>query len=389
MTATFRVPSFRSEDTAAVTEAVILLCPTKILLETPEEDWLAALGTAPYIFTDAQSRDLVLRHFPRIGHRIRFYPSFNDNATVELDVYELARELHTDQVIALAEIDLLRAARIRDHLNRGETCYEARTIFYRDKFLMKQRLAEYGIPVRPMAPFASALELKSFIDRVGYPVIVKPRDGRGSLGITTLRSDADLRTYVSKAESSTFYAMMVEQYVDAPMIHVNGLYRDALPAFITPVMANVGCLEFIEGSSLAVAMLDLDSDLYRNVIALTRKIIEQAMPSIPEMLFYLELFVDTDGTLVVCEIACRLGGNGACQEAIEAFGFNPRLEYIKAVRGLDGIHGHDGLHRPKQHVGYIAIPPRPVDLFPCRTHPALSAFYITSKQASPAKHTRP
>lgn len=76
MNSTFKVPSFRPVETAAVTEAVILLCPTKILLETSEEDWLAVLGTAPYIFTSAESRDLVSRHFPRIGNRIRFYPSF-------------------------------------------------------------------------------------------------------------------------------------------------------------------------------------------------------------------------------------------------------------------------------------------------------------------------
>lgn len=43
---------------------------------------------------------------------------------------------------------------------------------------MKQALREAGIPCARSAGASSAGEVRGFADQVGYPLIIKPRDGR-------------------------------------------------------------------------------------------------------------------------------------------------------------------------------------------------------------------
>ncbi|GAK73320.1 hypothetical protein RRU01S_35_00290 [Agrobacterium rubi TR3 = NBRC 13261] len=363
-----------------MSKPVVLFVPTKILLETPQSEWLETLGEKFVILTSAGGRDALGKHLPNMVDRMEFFDNFNDNPAVELRALDVATDLETDLVIALAEVDLLRAARVRDRLNFSTTKHEQNTQYFRDKFLMKQRLAEHGIKIHPMRTFQSALELKDFVDTHGYPVVAKPRDGRGSGGVCVLRDHADFLGYISTMDATTFQNLMVEKFVEAPMLHVNGLYVDGEAVFITPVRANIGCLAFLDGESLGVAMLDRDSELRKEAVQLTKRILEEALPSPRNFLFYLELFV-VDGELVVCEIASRLGGNGVNQEVIEAFGINPRLEFIKAERGFSALRGVT--LEPKALVGYIAVPPREgvlIDFPDSPQHDFIRSYNITGQR---------
>jgi hypothetical protein len=364
-----------------MTDHVLLLAPPKILLENAEDEWLDATGAEVTILTCRSQEQAVRRHLPALDGRLRFFDRFNDNPQVELDGLDLARERGPSRVVALAEVDLLRAARIKDRLSGGATNHEARTLLYRDKYLMKQRLAEHGIRVHPMAPIGSALDLRDFIDAYGYPVVAKPRDGRGSGGVRVLRGPEDLRAYLAGQPATTFHNLMVERFVDAPMYHVNGFYREGRPVFISPVSATIGCLEFLDGRSLGVAMLDPDDPLRARCVALARDIVERALPPQRTFLFYLELFLH-EGDLVVCEIAARLGGNGVNQEIQEAFGINPRFELIRAERGV-GRPAPRELLRPERLVGYISVPPREarLDGFPeIAAHPYVRSYRVTGER---------
>lgn len=159
---------------------VILFSPAKILLQHSEQEWLNVLGNNSLIYSDLSAKAALDQQFPTLSESFRLYPNFNESALVELDALAAARALGTHTVVALAEVDLLRVARIKDRLNGSRTRYEAMTLLYRDKFLMKQRLAEHGIRINPMAMVGSACEINDFIEQYGYPVVVKPRDGRGS-----------------------------------------------------------------------------------------------------------------------------------------------------------------------------------------------------------------
>jgi biotin carboxylase len=69
---------------------------------------------------------------------------------------------------------------------------EATVRVCRDKFLMKQRLQAAGLPVPRFGAFQSLQELRMLATEFGYPVVIKPRELAGSVGVIKVNSPAEL-----------------------------------------------------------------------------------------------------------------------------------------------------------------------------------------------------
>ena len=50
---------------------------------------------------------------------------------------------------------------------------------YRDKVIMKNKLNQHNIKTPLYAPIESSVDLIAFIQKYGYPVVLKPRKGFG------------------------------------------------------------------------------------------------------------------------------------------------------------------------------------------------------------------
>jgi hypothetical protein len=84
----------------------------------------------------------------------------------------------------------------------------------RDKVAMKAFLRERGIPCAQSASVASEAELREFIAREGYPVILKPLAGFNSLDTYKLSSDDDLRAVLPRVRLSAEQPLAVEEFVE-------------------------------------------------------------------------------------------------------------------------------------------------------------------------------
>ncbi len=69
----------------------------------------------------------------------------------------------------------------------------------RDKSIMKQFLRNRGIPCARSAEVEAVADAVQFVKEVGYPVIVKPRDGAGASGTTRVENDEELKTALGEA----------------------------------------------------------------------------------------------------------------------------------------------------------------------------------------------
>ncbi|UTV30789.1 ATP-grasp domain-containing protein [Photobacterium atrarenae] len=332
---------------------LIVLCPPKILLQHSASDLLAAAGEAAVFFTCASGRDALTRHLPE-SFVVHYSERFNDNPQVELEVYQAARQMDNPLVVALAEIDLLRAARVNDRLGVTEGC-EARVHYYRDKFLMKTRAAESGIPVAAMSTLNHATELDRFIEQHGYPVVAKPRDGRGSNGVTVIRNDEDAKAYLARQDGTSFFNLMVETFVKGEHYQTNGLFVGGRPVLISTSKALSSCLDFLAGEALGLQMLEPDSPLAQRIASLATRLITEVLPSEPTMLFHLEVFVRPDGEIVLGEIACRLGGCFVNDEHRAAWGLDLRMAYLAHMRDPEKLAVP--IQRPAVLAGQLLVPP--------------------------------
>ncbi|MCY8040621.1 ATP-grasp domain-containing protein [Bacillus spizizenii] len=287
--------------------------------------------------------------------QIESFDEYPVNGCIEIRALELHETYRFNTIIAMSEYDLLRAGKLRTHLGLKGQSYESALLF-RDKVLMKQRLEEQGIPVPHYRKIESPVDLYLFVQQFGFPVVVKPIDGSGSVDTKVLKNEKDMMKYFSKGLDGN---VEVETFVDGDMYHIDGLMIDGHITLNWPSRYINGCLAFQEEQFLASYQLGADNPLTSRLIGIVEKALK-ALPSPKTTTFHAEVFHTPDDKLVFCEIASRTGG-GLIREAIQqGFGFDLNEVCVKKQCGLPyDIPDYSQLKiGPKQLGGWILIPPK-------------------------------
>ncbi len=101
----------------------------------------------------------------------------------------------------------------------------------RDKPAMKEALRRAGLPCAESAAAASLAELSAFAERVGYPLIIKPRAGLGSLGTFRVVSARELAAAGAKLGVGAGASVAVEEFVEGHEGFFDTLSIDGVPKY--------------------------------------------------------------------------------------------------------------------------------------------------------------
>ncbi|WP_052663433.1 ATP-grasp domain-containing protein [Psychromicrobium lacuslunae] len=302
----------------------VLLLSRQPLRSRPLQQWLGLKHSAnTVLLTTAAAlqgvEEEVLHSFAHI-ETVEHYQSW----ATELRAEQLARKFHVERVASTSEMDVLRAARLRERLGLpGQSVPSA--IAYRDKLLMRQLLQKAGVPIPAFSALDNPSDLLSFIERANGPVVVKPRLGFASAAVSILREEWDVTEFLNTEQSSSVPFLpgqwMVEEYVSGLFHHVDGLMRDGEVLHCYPSRYSGGLAERVrQNKHLGSLMLDPVDSAAATLSALAAQTVA-ALPSAPEALaFHLEAWIRPDGSAIVCEIASRAGGGPIVQGYQKSFG---------------------------------------------------------------------
>jgi hypothetical protein len=125
-----------------------------------------------------------LTHYSQVG-----------NVTDESQVMGAVRWIQgrkaIDRLESTVEAHIMAAAHVREKCGIPGT--SVRTAWLcRDKPAMKEALRAAGVPCAASDAVSTPAEVRAFIERVGYPVILKPRDGAGASGAVRVDRDSEL-----------------------------------------------------------------------------------------------------------------------------------------------------------------------------------------------------
>ena len=125
-------------------------------------------------------------------------------------------------VTAATDKPLVMMARIAEKY--GFPFYSVETARWStDKFQMKQRFMEGGVPCAKGRLVKTVAEVEDF----EYPVIIKPRDNSGSRGVKLCRSKEELSASMNEAfEVSKLDTILVEEFIEGPEYSIEGLHYD-------------------------------------------------------------------------------------------------------------------------------------------------------------------
>ncbi|HEX8109763.1 MAG TPA: hypothetical protein VF516_18655 [Kofleriaceae bacterium] len=118
---------------------------------------------------------------------------------------------HVDRLEATVEAHILPIARVREAAGIPGT--SVRTAFLcRDKPSMKEVLRDGGVPCAQSTAASTAAEVHAFAEQVGFPLILKPRDGAGASGATRVDSAAEIDAALGSFGAARSIA--VEEFIE-------------------------------------------------------------------------------------------------------------------------------------------------------------------------------
>ncbi|MBM4390955.1 MAG: ATP-grasp domain-containing protein [Deltaproteobacteria bacterium] len=131
-------------------------------------------------------------------HGYEHIPSLaNESALIDA-VRRVQRREWVDRLECTVEAIMLPTAKARAACTIPGLSVE-QVILCRDKYIMKNFLREHGIPCARNAEVNNEADAWKFVREVGYPVVVKPKDGAGAHGTTRADNDEEMKGALAEA----------------------------------------------------------------------------------------------------------------------------------------------------------------------------------------------
>jgi len=171
-----------------------------------------------------------------------------------------------------------------------------------DKFQMKQRFVEGGVPCAKGRLVKRVEETSDMV----FPVIVKPRDNSGSRGVKLCRTKEELiASMVEALDYSRLDSVLVEEFIEGPEYSIEGLHYDGKAEVI----------QFTEKKTTEFPYnVELGHKQPANLIEAQKNAIREIVSKIGEALRFencpshTELKINERGIFVI-ETSPRLGGD--------------------------------------------------------------------------------
>jgi formate-dependent phosphoribosylglycinamide formyltransferase (GAR transformylase) len=118
-----------------------------------------------------------------------------------------------DRLEATIEAHILPTARVREAATIPGTSVHT-AILCRDKPLMKETLRSKGVPTAASAGITDVATGVAFGRAVGYPLIVKPRDGAGAAGTSRVYAEAELTALLESLGVGRGASVAIEEFIE-------------------------------------------------------------------------------------------------------------------------------------------------------------------------------
>ena len=231
-----------------------------------------------------------------------FYPI----STVDKEkILEVCQTQHIDGICTIAsDVAAPTVAYVANNMGLIGNSYES-AIKANNKFLMRNAFIQADIPC-PQYKMVTSIE-EALGERWTYPLIVKPSDRSGSLGVTKVLTAIDLGPAIEKAISVSFKKQaMVEEFIDGREISVEFIsylgrhYPLQITDKVTTDAPHFVELEHHQPSTLL-------PEMFQKIYGITKRALNAL--GITNGASHSEYKITKEGRIAIMEIGGRMGGD--------------------------------------------------------------------------------
>lgn len=214
---------------------------------------LAAHGAKVYGLSDVPEHELPSLTREHMAGYLKV-ANFTDEDAVVRQVVEATNGHQIDRVVCMWEPGVVLAAKLREALGApGQGVQQALT--FRNKDLMKQVVTAAGIRTARHASATTIAQVREAAKSIGFPVIVKPIAGAGSMDTFRAGSMEELNTELAKV--TTYDEVNVEEFIEGEeytydTICIDGEVKYENVCFYRPNPLVARSVEWISPQTLAL-----------------------------------------------------------------------------------------------------------------------------------------
>ena len=232
-----------------------------------------------------------------------------DEGSVLRAVRFIQSRAHVDRLEATVEAHIMPTAKVREAAGIPGT--SVRTAFLcRDKPAMKEVLRAGGVPCAQSTAASTSAEVAAFVERVGYPVILTPRDGAGASGAVRVDGPDGLSPAArSLGIDQPGRSVAIEEFIEGhegfyDTLSIRGQVVHEFATHYYPNVLEAMRTRWISPQFITTNQIDVNP-AYHEVRALGRKVVE--LLGIETSATHMEWFFGPKG-LKFSEIGCRPPG---------------------------------------------------------------------------------
>ncbi len=266
---------------------------------------LAEVGAQVYGVGDTPREALPAKVRPHL-HDYLQVPRIMDEEDVMERVSTWLRGKTMDRVLANWEPLVILAARLRERWGVPGMTVDAVNGF-RDKQLMKERVAAAGLRVPKSHRVRTEKETRAAAEEIGYPLILKPIAGAGSADTYKVTSKADLERVLKLMRGVP--EASCEEYIDGEEFTFDTVCIGGKPAYenvasYLPKPLEMRTLEWV--SPVIITVRDMQQSKLQRGIELGRTVLSAL--GMGDGFTHMEWYLTAKGEAVFGEIGCRPGG---------------------------------------------------------------------------------
>lgn len=250
---------------------------------------------------------------------------FYDVSIVEKEhILQICQEEGIDAIATIAsDVAAPTVAYVANHMGLIGNDYEA-AVRANNKYLMRNAFMEAGVPCPLYRMVTSVQDLERI--NWNYPLIVKPSDRSGSLGVSKIDTADELPPAVEKALSVSFKKQaMVEEFIEGREISVEFISFQGIhyPLQITDKVTT-GAPHFVELEHHQPSTLS--AEMYKQIYSITSKALNAL--GLTNGASHSEYKITKDGRIAIMEIGGRMGGDFIGSDLVK---LSTGYDFVKGV----------------------------------------------------------
>ncbi|WP_289376062.1 ATP-grasp domain-containing protein [Paenibacillus silvae] len=226
----------------------------------------------------------------------------------------------------------------------------------RNKWIMKQMLHQRGIRTSRTAIALQQQDYLSFSATYGFPIIVKPLSGYGSINTFKLSSMEELLHYLQYTRKEQ-QRDLLEEFIQGTEFHCDSIVCQGKVVFASVSQYLFNCLDIATQQKPPASIAfpkGAETDVILRIQDVNRQVI--AALGINQSVTHAELFVTPEGEVVFGEIGARIGGSHVMPPCIKN---THGVDLFEAVTDLElGTYTFTRQETSNKFTGMICFPSR-------------------------------